>query len=423
MTTSARASSRYIATSLFWQVFVFLLALLIMFPVPLLRYSSRYPLHTPYFALVLFFPIFLHSLTVLPTHYFKSRFTKFVWLLRCLAIAQILLAQFYTQFSNSSYVAAVGFWLFSILYEVGYYLALKQQWEAILKRCAQFANFICIALLVYIIPLLLQEGPQILAPNNSTRAFLRQYVFAWPNYLSIYLVVIFWLIAYFSQTNRRYIWLLGITLLTILITFSRTGVTVLAITIFLWMWHQRRRRLLVILIALGLMLSISSGVVIYRTRASSPGDTLSQTLTNRVRRWEVAFEKWAEHPILGYGFQSYTEVAPTFYAISPSDEDVVSEMNSSHNDYVDLLVRGGILHSLAFWGFVVMLLFTGLRVSARDKKRGVLQYFGYIFLALLLAAFVQNPFKNSVLLTFFWYLAGVEACLSQKIEASQEISK
>jgi CHASE2 domain-containing sensor protein len=81
-------------------------------------------------------------------------------------------------------------------------------------------------------------------------------------------------------------------------------------------------------------------------------------------------------------------------------------MGSSHNDYVDLLVRGGLLYSIAFWSFVAFVVVRALRQQCSLPP--LLAYLSFGMVGTLFAALYQNIFKDGVFAALFWaYVAGV----------------
>jgi len=286
----------------------------------------------------------------------------------------------------------------TFFYELGYFILSIGYFKKYLKYWTWLNMIICIFLLLIVQSIIFKYG---FVNFFEKTKILKIYHPSWPNYFGIYLILLFWLVIYFGQRNKKYFFSLLFIFPTLLFTFSRTAFLALFISIFFWFFLKKRK--LFIYTILILILLVSTGYIMFEMKnAAGFGSSLSHTIIMRELRWKAALSQWQKYPFLGYGFRSFTEIVPEFFYSS----NRLIPMGSSHNDYVDLLTRGGLLYSLAFWLFVLFIVRQGL--IKRNNKEHMLKYISYSIIALLVSGLFQNPFKDPLILALFWnYVAAV----------------
>jgi O-antigen ligase len=132
------------------------------------------------------------------------------------------------------------------------------------------------------------------------------------------------------------------------------------------------------------------------------GARLIHSQKMRVSRWVSIFEGIEKRPILGVGFRSAVLNIPVIRTYSGE----ITSMHSAHNDYIDLLLRGGTLYSFIFWAFVLVMVSRGFRRV--DHENEVFHYISLSMAALLIGSLTQNLLKDPFTASFFWiYIAAI----------------
>lgn len=381
--------------------FVLLIVALILFPLPFTRYM-KYDVSGAYISLFLIaflIPvIFIYSKT-----YWHNKITIAVWSLRILATIEFLATSFALGIGGMDLVSFAGTLGLTFFYEMGYLFVASGYFRRFL-RFWLWVNMVLVAfLLTIVVPIAMRGGTAgVINHVNQIRAL----VVSWPNYVGIYLVLLFWMVIFLAHIkDKKYLWLLVPTLLTLFLTSSRTAVVALGGTILFAAWRERKRIHPAAGVFLLLLFVVTAGYFAFKTKAIGFGTSLSHTVIARQLRWEAALSKWATHPFLGYGFRSFTIIVPTYQY-----GNGVGATGSSHNDYIDLLLRGGLLYSIPFWAFVLIAIRQGFYL--KDKK--AFRYLSYSIIGLLIAALFQNPFKDPVILAYFWSYAAAVGFYAQK---------
>lgn len=366
-----------------------------------------YPVRPALFSLLIVVPLALRGMN--SPGYFHNTFTRWLWFMRWLAIMVYLLAHlFYAELSLRAGIAFVVSLGFSFFYEMGYSLASKGMWQAVLRVHVLVVSFICLALLSIVLFWIFSDQPSLAVINSRLYAAGRIYLATWPNYFAISLGLAFGLIAFWDGSKRRF-WLLGVIGAVMVLSTSRTGAVLPVITFCIWLWRSKDRRLWIRLVLLLAVMVFVIGVFLSKTFTSENSliGSLQRAYDGRMGRTEAALDVWGEHLLLGYGFESFGDLVTDYYFAG-----TLASVGSSHNDYIDLLVRGGLLYSLVFWGWIAALTYMGLRARFRGEVALASRNLASLILGLMIAGFAQNPFKTPEILAVFWYLAGVIANFS-----------
>ena len=360
--------------------------------------------------LVLALSVFLvPAIFFLGKQYWKSRITMAVWGLRVLAIVGFLITSFRLGISGLDLVTLGGTIGLTFFYEMGYFLSAAGYLHRFLQ-CLLWVGIIITACLYTILaPIVRGSGVDGLISHIGD---VQVFVPSWPNHFGIYLVLLFWLVVFLAHksNNRKYYLTLALIVPTLFLTLSRTALVALGVSMLFAAWRERRRfrPATVGLLFLAFLVAGSIGYSAFDVKDRAGfGSSLSQAIDVRQRIWESGFTQWKEHPVLGYGLRSFTEVAWGI-EIGGGMRQVVT----AHNDYLDLLVRGGLLYSIPFWLFVLFVVHRGLKLG--DYQGYLFRCLSYSIIALLAAAFAQNVFKCPDMLAFFWSYVAAFAFYGRK---------
>ena len=140
-----------------------------------------------------------------------------------------------------------------------------------------------------------------------------------------------------------YIFLFAMSLLMLILSYTRSAIVGLALGGALVLLFSRRKVLKTLTAVIALLLSLSGFARVFWTyflRGQSP--ELFRSLTGRVDWWEFAWESFLKRPYTGFG--AYTA---TFQVLPAMGETVVSQM---HNAFVEILVGTSI------WGLLPILI-------------------------------------------------------------------
>jgi probable O-glycosylation ligase (exosortase A-associated) len=210
-----------------------------------------------------------------------------------------------------------------------------------------------------------------------------------------------------NESNR---WLRGLALMTgslslwtISLTGSRSGVlAVLAALIFLW-WRGRHRFFTAIL---GLIFLVGAYSILpeqYQKRYSTMTDSeLDASSTSRITAWKRGFHMLVDHPLFGVGIGNFG----TAHAQDYSPPGHKSFLNA-HNLWVQVFAETGLVGAGAFIGFMISFFRLNRRAARATRARGVVWRFETATLDGLLGGFicllVTGMFGHS-LLRGTWYI-------------------
>jgi len=391
---------RSVAGNFLTSSFVLLVVALVLFPLPFTRYM-KYNVSGAYISLVLIaflIPVvFFYSKS-----YWHNKITIAVWSLRMLASIEFLATSFALGISGMDLVSFAGTLGLTFFYEMGYLFVASGYFRRFLHFWLWLNMALVAFVLAIVVPIAMRGG---IAGIINHVDQIRAWDYYWPNHFAIFLMILFWVAIFLAYTeDKKYLWLLVPILAILFLTSSRTAVVALGGTVLFAAWHERKR-IRPAVIALLLLLIFAAGYFTFKTKAIGFGTSLSHTVIGRQLRWDAALSKWMTHPLLGYGFRSFTTIVPTFHY-----GNGVSATGSSHNDYVDLLLRGGLLYSIPFWLFVLIVIQQGFYL----KDRKAFRYLSYSIIGLLIAALFQNAFKDPVILAYFWSYAAAVGFYAQK---------
>lgn len=167
--------------------------------------------------------------------------------------------------------------------------------------------------------------------------------------------------------------------IVVLLSGSRSGLAVYAAALaglaWVWLaafWHSRIRATLAVIVALAAV----AGVVFFLARdAGGPLAAIagrqSLLLDRRFEIWPASWALVATYWPVGSGFGTFREV---FAIAEPLAELRPLYVNHAHNDYIELVVEGGVAAAAILSGFAVWLLVRTFAVLRTDAAARPLQW-------------------------------------------------
>ena len=222
-----------------------------------------------------------------------------------------------------------------------------------------------------------------------------QSTFNHPNDYGFYLVVV--LVAIWGLHNvtiglqRRLVDAIAIAAIgSVALTLSRSAYAALVIVVFVV--GMRRKRLLIGLSAVGTAIILAAPRVLLRvTDLINPreGDNTGNSLLGRLEIWSGEFELFRQRPFLGHGW-GYT---------------LASQEKASHNDYLRLMVEGGIVGLVT----IVALMGSLLRAAWTASRRRVDLPRAYLGLAIgyVIDSAVTNTIGKGAFQFYFWLMTAI----------------
>jgi putative inorganic carbon (hco3(-)) transporter len=183
------------------------------------------------------------------------------------------------------------------------------------------------------------------------------------------------------------------------VAFVAMGLALLLIT------RNRIRNLLIVLVAGAALFIIMPED--YKARFDTAGT--DDTSESRLTYWEYGMRIYADHPVIGVGFNNW---APYTTAQYP-EMFVLGRFEVAHSVPVTLAVETGTLGLITYFWLVLAVFLTNLR-SARLLKSADPPFWRYIAIALNvgLAGFLgAGMFLSIVIYPFLWFQAGLTAAL------------
>jgi O-antigen ligase len=364
-----------------------IISILILFPYPLGNIKG-YHFSTSYILMLLVFMFLPVAFT--KNNYWRSSFTTLIWLMRVVFIIIFLSASFKFGLSSGRIFSFAGYFMISFLYEIPFICNIEK------KTFFKIFNTIVLFVLVYASIVIgyfaISQGSLVYSIPN-----IRKFLPLYPNHFSILLILIYWIRQYFVEKPHRVvdIWII----LLVFISLSRAAMATLLISfiINILMSKDANKWKKVASLVLVLMLFIPASIYLMDLKGQSPGSTLERTYHGRTARWEAALEQVKHSPIIGTGFDRTTSVISTYRSISGQQ----AELGSMHNDYLDLLVKGGIVGLVSFLAVLLGIFVIGLKYN---KSLVVL------VVTIILTAFFQNPVKNLPIMFCLYFTVGIVLC-------------
>lgn len=257
-------------------------------------------------------------------------------------------------------------------------------------------------------------------------------------YLAVYLLFHLFLAAYLAATDERSRrWLQGIYSLLglwflLILYYTQTRGTIIGLLgglviaggLLAWRGSKKAKQtalglILALLVLIGLFVSLKNTALIQGSETLQRLASISlheQTVESRFAIWQMSLEGVREHPVLGWGPESFIYVFSKYY--QPNLWNQEPWFDRSHNVFLDWLVAAGALGLLAYltlFGSAIFLLirrdFAQVPTSIEARREAI----GSALLLGLLAAYLCHNFfvfDNLVSYILFYsllaYLAAVK---------------
>ena len=203
-----------------------------------------------------------------------------------------------------------------------------------------------------------------------------------------------------TMMRRRWIWYIVILIMTlgVLLTLNRIHWGIMAVAFFVTGVLQERKLLSIVIIVFVLVFLVSPTV---NYRLSQMVHVL-ENLSGRDVLWKGAAMIWTDHPILGYGQNTFVEIFP----LRDSLED--RKVGGWHNDYLQIYIESGLfgltallwlLSSIYYQAFVR---FRKFMINGEDAKLVLAILAGMS--AILLSSLSGSAFLDILIRMMFMFL-------------------
>lgn len=405
------------------------LVVAVPFTVPLSVAGKEYEVGLFFVYLLLFaylfsLRIFLHRRTRIP----RNRFTMLIFLLMFTNILAWLIAGIGGYATMSGFFSLM-YWICLIsFYFIGVIVARSE------KRLMFFtSSVITTSSLVSVFAILYwqtQTGSSPFVPSDVlyTRHIVREVIISWPNYYGIFLSLNLALIVGILSDQKKpasRLMLLGLSLpmiVALLLTVSISALVGLAVSMFtitalIKMGHRKGA---VVGFVMLLILSFAFvPTILQRVRGRLERGLYSES--ERGRLTIRGIEHWLRSPVVGYGFQTYSDLIPGVYLRLPRTTKYI-ETASAHNEYVTILLKSGLLGLAPFLILVVYVLKKSvqlLHMLEFGTSRGVILGMIAVIVALLVGGFAHDTFHFFPASALFWIYTGALSALTQKAAKSR----
>lgn len=156
---------------------------------------------------------------------------------------------------------------------------------------------------------------------------------------------------------------------------------------------------------------VTSSPVLSRFSSISVNETTTQS---RLVIWQMAYEGFKEHPVLGWGPENFNLVFNKYY--EPILYKQEQWFDRAHNVFFDRLTSGGILGLVSYLGLFASALYYLL---LKRKEIGFSAPESALFVGLLAAYFVHNIFVFDNLISLILFFS-VLAYLDRRVDISKE---
>jgi putative inorganic carbon (HCO3(-)) transporter len=201
----------------------------------------------------------------------------------------------------------------------------------------------------------------------------------------------------------------GLSLLTILFTFSRGGLLTLCVITPLMIWRSRQRLLVGTVLAVGvaafLFFSSDSFTAQFAERASSISEyEEDRSAMGRLMAWNTSWRVFLDYPWTGVGPNNFIVVHPVY---SPNPE----VFRVSHNMYLQFLSECGFPALLFFLASVGTTLLGLQRLRAEKATQAWAEIYARMLQISIVAYLVGSIFLNTAYNELIYELIGVSVSL------------
>ena len=166
-------------------------------------------------------------------------------------------------------------------------------------------------------------------------------------------------------------------------------------------------RYVVVFGTLALMALFTIGGVLFpQIEAMTKSIGIDTTFTNRTDIWTLAIDSIADHPLFGYGYQTFWQRDELKYAFQEVPTWAVAAVDS-HNAYLEMLLAAGFpgLAILLFW--IVWLPLRDIGVARKREPTALTRYYIRIWIYILLLGFLESTFLMSAGAIWFMMLMAI----------------
>lgn len=397
-------------------IFTIFLTGLLVYPFPVLIVQNHYPFHLSYFAWSIAILAVFVAIRVKEYHSFL---TVFVWGLRWLISVEFLLVSLQTQSVEIvDIISWVGVLAPTFFYEIGCIIIAYRKTWVVLKIFIFVYVITVLPVSIAAIITLVQGGVQGLLDSTNILRYLHP---SWPNYIAVMIAICILITKEIAAIHRGYRLFLMLFILIIGLTLSRTGIVALICGLLSERLSRSKKKVSLSVFRRSskmhfwsriflVLIILSMACFIFKNKDISFGSTISYTINTRIARWSQAIHILADNPFFGVGFRSFTKSLPDY-----EFGDKIQSIGSSHNDFIDLLVRGGAIYFLIYLSFIIFYL---NRCWRKDSNMifSIEKINLSIPIAVLSSAMVQNPLKDPQIVSLFWLFIGLgTACNGRNI--------
>lgn len=389
--------------NLVFKTFIFLLVCFIILPLNSLE-LSHYQVQSGYIGLSIFLGFFLPYLAF-KGNYLRSTETRLVWGLRLLAILIFSIQSFSHGISKTDIFSLCGYMLITFFYEFGWLIIHTGNFRFFIKSWAWISGIFCIYALIRIIPIVIDvKVPVAYSPYVQENIH-----YTWPNEFSFFVIISWFMAMYLSRDSKYYRFFYLIFVPILLLTFCRTSFLLLGCfwIIYSLFWTKKKRTKLIKSLII-ICISISIFLVLNARKEVSYEDTRGARFEHSVKmrwsRWDFLLRTYFESPLIGNGFRSIGKTIPEFITY----QGHVAKLYSSHNDFFDILLKGGIIYFGAFIFFLYRSLWNNFLHASHNKQKRLYILLLFSLLTILCAGLTHNPLKDELNGAIFWiFIAAV----------------
>lgn len=220
-----------------------------------------------------------------------------------------------------------------------------------------------------------------------------------PNFYGIIATIFFLFFCEQIRNTKKtlYIILAFITFVSLLLTYSRGSFIAFGIAVVVYLFLIGKKKFV-----LGLLLFFLIGIVLIPKNLKSEGVDLTRTASifARVTSLQQGWRVFADHPILGVGFNTYRYIQKDYGFIQEKDWNITHAGAGTDNSFLFVLATTGIIGGVSYL-YLIFGIFRTYRKQA-------------IVVAVLVSVCIHSLFVNSLFYPFVLELLWIILGLSTK---------
>lgn len=300
----------------------------------------------------------------------------------------------------------------SLLISINSAVKTKEDFNKIITSIAINAAFICIwGIIQY--KFFGTVRREWVDADVSSQISARAYsVFMNPNVFAEYIVLVVPLVVSLFWTHKDgfkkfvFLGIVGLLMLSLLLTFSRGGILSVAISAFTFLFFLYRP-LIALFIPFGL-LGMSFLPENIRNRIISITNVKDSSASYRFKIWQITKDVIKDHPISGVGFghkpfkqtfESYIRSMPIFHA---------------HNTYLEVMAEGGAAGFITFLFVVIISIIETLRIIYKTTDKNI-KAFACGLIASIVGILAHGMFEDIIyinrIILMIWVILGLVMAL------------